>query len=190
MAWDFLELSKDWQNLAATCDAVSFGTLAQRNLVSRQTIQGFLNLVKPVCLRIFDVNLRENYFSMELIRESLNLADVVKLNHEELPQIVVMFAINSVTEIEQIKRLRGKFGLRLICVTRGSNGSLLVTEDEISENKGIKIEIADTIGAGDAFTAAIAHGILQGWNLAEINEKANQTGSFVASQTGAMPKFQ
>ncbi len=190
VAWDFLELSKAWQNLAHMCDAVCFGTLAQRNLVSGRTIQEFIKLVKPDCLRVFDVNLRQNYFSPEVIRDSLNLANVVKFNHEELPQIVEMFAINGLTEIEQIKRLGGKFGIRLICVTRGSKGSLLVTESEISENKGVKIEIADTIGAGDAFTAAMVHGILNGWNLDEINEKANQIGSFVASQTGAMPKFQ
>ena len=189
VAWDFLQLTEDWRDLAKTCDAVCFGTLAQRNAVSRQTIQEFMKLVKTDCLRIFDVNLRQNYYSPDVIKNSLNLANVVKLNHEELPKLAEMFAINSLNEIEQAKRLCGKFKIRFMCLTRGSNGSLLLTEDETSEHRGIKVEIADTIGAGDSFTAALTQGILRGCNLDEINEKANRVGAFVASQTGAMPDF-
>jgi fructokinase len=189
VAWDFLELNEDWNDLAKTCDAVCFGTLAQRNAVSRHTIQEFMKLVKTDCLRIFDVNLRQNYFSPDVIKDSLNLANVVKLNHEELPKLSEMFAINSLNEMEQAKRLCGKFKIKFMCLTRGGNGSLLLTEDETSEHCGIKVEIADTIGAGDSFTAAMSHGILRGWNLDEINVFANKVGAFVASQTGAMPDF-
>lgn len=189
VAWDFLELTENWRNLAKSCDAVCFGTLAQRNPVSRHTIQGFVKSVKTDCLRIFDVNLRQNYYSPEFIKDSLNLANIVKMNHEELPKLAEMFAINSLNEIEQAKRLCGKFKIRFLCLTRGGNGSLLLTEEETSEHCGIKVEITDTIGAGDAFTAAMSHGILLGWNLDEINEFANKVGAFIASQTGAMPSF-
>jgi fructokinase len=189
VAWDFLELNEDWRDLAKTCDAICFGTLAQRNAVSRQTIKEFLKLVKPNCVRIFDINLRQNYYSPEIIKDSLNLANVVKLNHDELAELSKMFAISNSDEIEKAKRLCGKFKIKFLCLTRGGNGSLLLTEDKMSEHRGIKVEIADTIGAGDSFSAAMSHGILRGWDLDEINEFANKVGAFVASQTGAMPPF-
>ncbi len=188
-AWDFLEFTEDWQDLAQNCDAVCFGSLAQRNSVSRETIQEFVKLTKPGCLRIFDVNLRQNYFSESVLFESLQLANIAKLNHEELPIIVEMFGTKGSNQIEQALNLRETFALRLVCLTRGGAGSLLIDETEISAHSGIKIEIADTIGAGDSFTATLADGILRGWSLVEINEKANRIGAFVASQTGAMPVF-
>jgi len=189
VAWDFLAMNDRLRDLAKKCDAVCFGSLAQRNAVARGTIREFLRLTRSAALRIFDVNLRQNYYSPEILRESLVLANVVKLNDAELPKICEMFAVEGANETERMKNLRGKFRLRLVCLTRGANGSLLVTENEISENGGVKTEIADTIGAGDAFTAALTHGLLRGWILDEINEKANRVGAFVASQTGAMPSF-
>ena len=187
VAWDFLELSDDWQKLAENCDAVCFGTLAQRNSVSRKTIQEFVRSIRG--LRIFDFNLRQNYYSREISDESLTLADVVKLNHEEFPVVTAMFALKGADIIEQARNLLEKYDLQLVCVTRGSNGSFLVTATEVSEHQGEKIEIADTIGAGDAFTATMTHGLLQGWDLDVINQKANKIGALVASQRGAMPAF-
>lgn len=190
VAWDHLDLTTDWRDLAKGCDAVCFGTLAQRNEFSRRTIQEFVKLTRRECLRIFDVNLRQNYYSAEILRESLESANVVKLNDEELPKICEMLAVEGGDETEKIKNLREKFDLRLICLTRGANGSLLSAANEASENGGVKVVIADTIGAGDAFTAALTHGLLRGWNLDEINVFANKVGAFVASQTGAMPSFE
>ncbi len=187
VAWDFLKLSDEWRKIAETSDAVCFGSLAQRNPVSQKTICEFINLTKK--LRIFDVNLRQQFFSPKVLRKSLNLANVVKLNHEELPIIAEMFEIKTINPIKTAQRLLAQFGLKLICVTRGANGSFLVTKKEISENAGLKIQVKDTIGAGDAFTAALAHGILRRWQLNEINEFANKVGAFVASNTGAMPIF-
>lgn len=187
VAWDFIEISEDWRDLAKKCDAVCFGSLAQRNSVSRETIYGFVNLTQS--LRVFDVNLRQKYFSKQILQDSFRLANVVKMNHEELPQIVKMFDIKTENQIESAKELLEKFALKLICVTRGGNGSLLLTQNEISEHKGLKIKIADTIGAGDAFTAAMTDGLLRGLDLHEINEKANKIGAFVASNFGAMPEF-
>jgi len=190
VAWDFLEMNDRLRDLAKSCDAVCFGTLAQRNAVARRTIREFTRLTRSDALRIFDVNLRQNYYSPEILRESFDLANVVKLNDEELPKICEMFAVEGANETEKAKNLRGKFRLRLVCLTRGANGSLLITENEVSENGGVKIEIADTVGAGDAFIAALTRGLLRDWELDVINEFANKVGAFVASKTGAMPDFE
>lgn len=186
VAWDFLESSDDWREIAANADAVCFGSLAQRGDISRKTIREFVELSKG--WRIFDVNLRQNYFSAEILCESLRLANIVKLNHEELPQIVEMFETAGADKIAQAENLREKFDLNYVCVTRGAAGSILIKSGEVSEHGGEKAEIADTIGAGDAFTAALTHGVLRDWKLSEINEFANRVGAFVASKTGAMPE--
>ena len=187
VAWDNLELSKKWREIAEKTDAVCFGSLAQRNEISRKTVREFVGLTKS--LRIFDVNLRQNYFSAEILRASFQLANVVKLNHEELPIVAELIEIEGDNLTEMAKNLREKFDLKMICVTRGANGSLLITKDNLSENVGLKIIVKDTIGAGDAFTAGMTHGILRGLPLDEINEFANKVGAFVASNTGAMPSF-
>ncbi len=187
VAWDFLDLSKNWREIAAKTDAVCFGSLAQRSEVSRRMIREFVSLTNG--LKIFDVNLRQNYFSAQVIRDSLTLANVAKLNHDELPIIAEMLEITGENQLIQAKNLREKFDLKFLCVTRGANGSLLISENEFSENAGLKITVKDTIGAGDAFTAAMTHGILRDWNLDKINEFANRVGAFVASNTGAMPDF-
>lgn len=189
VAWDFLELTANWRDLAFNCDAVCFGTLAQRNQGSRNTIHEFLSLTRRTAERVFDVNLRQNYFSQDILQDSLKAATIAKLNHEELPIVAETLKIRGLTETEQIRNIRERFDLKLICVTRGANGSLLVSEYDDSEHFGIEVEIVDTIGAGDAFTAAMVHGVLRGWNLDEINRNANQVASFVASQRGAMPAF-
>ncbi|MBS1796339.1 MAG: carbohydrate kinase [Acidobacteria bacterium] len=186
-AWDFLELSDDWRALAGRADAVCFGSLAQRGAVSRATVREFVGATRG--LRVFDVNLRQDFFSPEILGASFGLANVVKLNHEELPVIAKIFGVAETGLIEQARALLVKFDLRLICVTRGANGSVLTTPDEISAVGGRPIEVRDTIGAGDAFTAAMVNGLLRGRPLFEINEFANRTGAFVASQTGAMPEF-
>lgn len=187
VAWDFLEFSENWRGIAEKTDAVCFGSLAQRGKISRKTIREFVGISKG--LRIFDVNLRRHYFSKEILRESFHLANIVKLNHEELPIISGIFEIAGASLIEIAKKMLFEFDLKVICVTRGGNGSLLITKDTISEHKGLKIEIADTIGAGDSFTAGMTHGILRNWELDKINDFANKVGAFVASNTGAMPDF-
>lgn len=186
-AWDFLQLSEDWREIALNADAVCFGSLAQRNEVSHKTIRSFVELVKG--LRIFDVNIRQKYFSREIFQRSIELTNVVKLNHEELPIITEILKIRGATVQKCLEKIIKEFDLKLICLTRGANGSLLMTKDAVSEHKGLKIEVADTIGAGDAFTAAMTHGVLRNWELEKINEFANQVGTFVASKTGAMPDF-
>lgn len=190
VAWDFLEMSDALQELAERADAICFGSLAQRNEKSRETILEFLTYTRLESLRIFDVNLRQDFYNFEILRDSFSAANVVKLNHEELPKICKLFEIEGADEKEQAQNLYQHFDLNFLCLTRGGNGSLLISGDETDEHFGIKIEIADTIGAGDAFTAAMTHGILREWNLTRINDFANKIGAFVASQNGAMPSFE
>jgi len=187
VAWDYLEWAPPWQELAAKADAVCFGSLAQRSAESQSTIGSFLHATRPKAVRVFDVNLRQNFYSKQVLAESMKLATIVKLNHEELPKIMGLFELEGRGEKESAQRLRSAYNLRLICVTRGDGGSLLVSADECNEHAGIKIKVADTVGAGDAFTAALVHGYLRGIPLAQINETANRVGAWVASQSGATP---
>ena len=117
----------------------------------------------------------------------MKLATIVKLNHEELPKIMRFFELEHRGEEDSARRLLSSHDLKLVCVTRGNGGSLLVSADECSEHPGFKVKVADTVGAGDAFTAALVHGYLRRTSLAQINETANRVGAWVASQSGATP---
>jgi len=195
-AWDFLELSNDWVHLAERADALCFGSLAQRNPESRQTIQSLVAQASSSCVRVFDVNLRAPFYSNEAIQESLELATVLKLNEAEVPLILELLGlpVNEGGASEHLrrgaKRLLIEFPtLEMAAVTRGGHGSLLVRREEWHEHPGIPVKVADTIGAGDAFTAAMTHYLLRGAGLAMLNEAGNRWGSWVASQPGAMPEL-
>ncbi|HXR40691.1 MAG TPA: PfkB family carbohydrate kinase [Terracidiphilus sp.] len=198
-AWDFLELSDEWVRLAERADAICFGSLAQRSLESRQTIQTLAAQTSSKCVRVFDVNLRAPFFSGEVIQESLELATVMKMNDAEVPQVLSLLGLTggdgtaagearTDTLRAGAERLLGEFPtLEMVAVTRGGHGSLLVTRDEWHEHRGLPVKVADTIGAGDAFTAALTHYLLRGADLPTLNEAGNRWGGWVASQSGAMP---
>jgi fructokinase len=187
VAWDFLEFSESWKRLAQSAHAVCFGSLAQRSPVSRATILKFVDSTRPEALRIFDVNLRQSFYSDEIIASSLRRANVVKLNHEEVNVVAASLGFSRSDELSFSKRMLAEFQLQLICVTRGGNGSLLVRNTGSHEHQGFRVAVKDTVGAGDAFTAGLAHEILRGSSLEQINETANRMGAWVASQSGAMP---
>ena len=187
VAWDFLEWTAAWQQLAGTTDALCFGSLAQRSPQSRKTIRSFLRALRPEAIRIFDVNLRQNFYTTQVLAESMQLANIVKLNHEELPIMMHLLELGHRDEEDSARRLLKAYDLKLLCVTRGSKGSLLMSGDDCNEHSGFKVKVADTVGAGDAFTAALVHGYLRQTSLAQINEIANRVGAWVASQPGAMP---
>jgi fructokinase len=191
VAWDFFELSDEWKSEAARADAVCFGSLAQRSARSRDTIHALVGATRPECHRIFDVNLRAPFFDAEIVRESLNLASVMKMNDLEVPQVLALLGLRATESLrEGAERLIGEFpNLRLVAITRGGEGSLLVTPAEWHEHPGVPTKVADTIGAGDAFTAALTHYLLRGASLAVLNEAGNRWGSYVASQHGAMPEI-
>jgi len=193
-AWDFFELSERWLAEAAEVDAVCFGSLAQRSEHSQRTIQALLRATKMDCLRIFDVNLRAPFFTAEILRESLHRATVVKMNDAEVPQVLELLGLPKVASLrEGAESLLEQFGdlggLDMVAITRGGEGSLLVSGFDRHEHPGIPTRVADTIGAGDAFTAAMTHYLLRGAPLAVVNEAGNRWGSFIASQAGAMPEI-
>jgi fructokinase len=188
VAWDFLEWAPQWQRLAEQADAVCFGSLAQRSERSRATIGKFVLASRQRnAVRVFDVNLRQNFFSAQVLADSMRLATIVKLNHEELPRIMRLFELEHHREEDSARRLLSLHDLKLVCITRGNGGSLLISAGECSGHPGFRVKVADTVGAGDAFTAALVHGYLRGTSLAQINENANRVGAWVASQSGATP---
>jgi fructokinase len=182
VAWDVLEWSPKWEKLAATADAVCFGTLAQRSRTSRDTIMEFLKRTKAV--RIFDVNLRQHFYSAAIVRASIAMATIVKMNACELPIILKLLGLPR--SKNGAKRLL-EFGPKLVCVTRGSRGSVLLAGRQILEHPGFQIRVADTVGSGDAFTAGLVHEYLRGSSLERMSDTANRLGSWVATQSGGTP---
>jgi fructokinase len=189
VAWDFMECSPEWQSLAQSAQAVCFGTLAQRSSKSQETIHQFLKSTREETLRIFDLNLRQEFYSEQMITESLRLSDIVKLNREESTVLGKLLGLSNRApdDLSFCRELMQKFELRSVCVTYGSEGSLLCDELHEHRHSGFKVAIKDTVGSGDAFTAGLAHGMLNGRSLAEINDLANRMGAWVATSSGGMP---
>ena len=198
VAWDFLAPNSDALALAAEADAICFGSLAQRSAVSRNSIQKLVGAAPAKALRVFDINLRQQFYSQEVIERSLQLANVLKLNDDELPTVARMFGLHGSTE-NQIRQLARAFDLHLVALTRGSNGSLLYqtqsnaakaaqTDDGRWSNcRSRAVRVVDTVGAGDSFTAALVLGVLCKTDLDQINEIANDVARYVCSQAGATP---
>jgi len=187
VAWDRLQWTDDWRDLAQGADAVCFGSLAQRSEQSRATIRKFLGATLPGTLKVFDVNLRQSYYSQEVLAKSMRLADIVKLNDDELPKIMALNQIPHRDALTSAQRLIREYDLKVVCLTRGGKGSLLVREKDWSEHPGFRVQVADTVGSGDAFTAGLVHEYLHGASLDLMNEVANLVGAWVASEVGAMP---
>jgi fructokinase len=185
-AWDAIPFTDELATLAARADAVCFGTLGQRSPASRDTIRRFLEATKPDCLHAFDINLRQSYFDAEIIDTLLATADVVKLNNEELPVVAAMLEIDA-SGSDVFEYLLDRYGLRLIALTSGSRGSVLHAPGRRSEHPGRNVQVADTVGAGDAFTAATVIGLLKHHDLERINAFANTLAAHVCTKSGATP---
>lgn len=188
VAWDNFEWTSQWQELASRTAAVCFGSLAQRSERSRETIRLFLKNLRPNALKVFDVNLRQSFYSAEVLQESAKIADIMKLNQDELPKVAELLGYKANVKETAGPWLLRTCGLKLVCVTEGPSGSSLVAADGVHRHPGFPTEVADTVGAGDAFTAALIHHYLRGATLDEMNAAANRMGSWVASQVGATPK--
>jgi len=186
-AWDYITLGEESLKLARECSAVCFGSLAQRSRKSRESIYKFLENTKESCIKVFDINIRENYYSRDIIESSLNYANVLKLNDEELPIIIDMFNLSLVEDLA-LESLKNKFNLDLIIVTKGSDGSRLYrSKSDDSFTTPEKTEVVDTVGAGDSFTAAVVVGLLRGQSLDRINRDANRVAAFVCGFKGGTP---
>ena len=186
VAWDRIEVTPAGLDVVQSANAICFGTLAQRSSISRATIQQLVAATSKNALRIFDINLRQHFFTREIIAESLTLGNVLKVNETELPHLAALFDLRG-DERVQIATLAKQFHLQAVAYTRGGNGSLLFARDRWSDHPGIPTEVVDTVGAGDAFTAAMTLGLLADWDLDEINRRANAIAAYVASCAGATP---
>lgn len=188
VAWDNLAADPSALAAVAHVDAICFGTLAQRSSNAGAAIRSLVGATPKGAWRVFDVNLRQRYYTKSIIEESLALANVLKVNETELPVLAEMFALSG-SEREIISQLAQRHELELVAFTRGERGSLLHRSGRWSDHPGLPIKVADTIGAGDSFTAAMTLGVLAGWELGEVNEGAARVAAFVASQSGATPRL-
>lgn len=186
VAWDRLVVTPKSLNAVREADAICFGTLAQRGEPSRTSIQRLVAAASASALRVFDINLRQNYFSRDVIEASLRLANVLKLNDGELPVLAGLFNLTGSTR-SQMEQLAQRFSLQLTALTRGPAGSLLFQGGKWSDCPSKPIEIVDTVGAGDAFTAALVMGLLSKMDLNEMNEFADEVAGYVCSCAGATP---
>jgi len=185
-AWDRITADEAALASAAQADAVCFGSLAQRSEPARRAIRTLVSAARPGALRVFDVNLRPPFVDPAVIADSLGLADALKLNDQELPELVAMFGLPAGVR-ESMAELARRFGLSVVALTRGAGGALLLADGLWSENPGRPAAVCDTIGAGDAFTAALVVGLLAGRPLDEINRHANEVAAFVCSRPGGTP---
>jgi fructokinase len=165
-----------------------FGTLVQRNKISRDSLFDLIKKIKPRHI-FYDVNLRQNYFSKEIIKNSLNRASIVKLNDDEVKILSPLLFNKNLEEKDFAEKIIDTYGLKIAIITRGANGGLVVENNNSIEFPGIKVEVSDTVGAGDAFSAGFLHEYFKTNNLEKSAIFANKLGSFVASQQGAIPEY-
>jgi fructokinase len=187
VAWDYLAFDKALGELAARASALCFGTLAQRSPVSRDAIQRAIRAVRPGCLVVYDVNLRQHFYQRDWVEASLRASRVVKLNEDEVIELDKLLAFCAQDQVLFARALLDGYGLDTVCITRGERGCLLVDLNEVIDEPGTPVEVADTVGAGDAFTAALILGQVRGWPLKSRASFANAVGGLVASRPGAMP---
>lgn len=189
-AYDFPQLSStDFTALTAEHpDWIYFGTLQQMSVDARRLTAELL-ASNPKARRFYDVNLRPDSWNPELVQESMSRATVVKVNHAEVEAIAKMFATPFIGFEEFCRGYAKQFGWEAVCVTRGANGCVLLIGDQYVEAAGFAVEVADSVGAGDAFAAAFVHGLGNGWPTPRIADFANRIGALVASRPGAIPDW-
>lgn len=198
VAWDHIPLTDRMLAVAHDAQAICFGSLAQRSETSRRTIQAFLDAAPADALRVFDINLRQQWYTAEIIDESLRRANILKINDEELDVVATMLlgvptepgrliAEDSERTRTVCRELIARYSLRMLILTCGAIGSYVFTPDEESYIPTPKVQVADTVGAGDSFTATFVAQLLLGRSLREAHEKAVRVSAFVCTQAGAMP---
>ena len=189
VAWDFISYHEDIQQKVFEADIICFGTLAQRNNVFRITLEKILKTCKPGTLLVYDINLRQHYYNHAIIQNSLQLCNVLKMNKEELLIVCEILEITEEGDDKKVLHLMKRFNLKLVALTKGINGSLLVTTSDRSHLPTPQVKVKDTVGAGDAFTAAMIVGFANGNGLRKIHQKAVEISAFVCTREGAMPDF-
>lgn len=187
VAWDNIPFSDELKEIAQNTRAVCWGSLAQRNVVSRETINRFLDNTPDDCLRIFDINLRQNFYTKEIISENLKRCNVLKINDEELVIIGRLFGYPGLDMENKCWLILGKYNLDMLVLTCGVNGSYVFTPGAMSFQETPKVEVADTVGAGDSFTGTFCAGILKGKSVCEAHRQACRVSAYVCTQNGPMP---
>jgi len=187
VAWDYLSTGPALASLMGRAAAVCFGTLAQRTKPSRWAIYEALDATPRSCLIVYDVNLRQQWYHRDWIEPSLRRAKLVKLNDAEALVLAELFGLTSRDPVDLAHYFHDQFGVAACCITRGANGCLLVRGAEKVDQPGLPVDVVDTVGAGDAFTAALIVATLRAWPLATQAAFANRVGGLVASRPGAMP---
>lgn len=189
VAWDNIPFTPDMEAAAAACRAVCFGSLAQRSAVSRTTIHRFLAATPAGCLKIFDINLRQHFYTKEILSESIRLCDVLKINDEELSVVSRLFGLPAMGAEEACRRLIDEYGLRMVVLTCGATGSCVFAPGVKSCLATPAVDVADTVGAGDSFTASFTAALLAGKTIAEAHRLAVDVSAYVCTQHGAMPQL-
>ena len=191
VAWDNIPFTPALEELAKQTRAVCFGSLAQRSVVSRETINKFLDAMPDDNgqLRIFDINLRQNFYTKEILCNSMERCNILKINDEELVTVSRMFGYPGIDLQDKCWILLAKYNLKMLILTCGVNGSYVFTPGEISFVETPKVEVADTVGAGDSFTATFVAAILKGKKVSDAHKLAVEASAYVCTQNGAMPIF-
>lgn len=190
VAWDNIPFNDEIKAAAKNCRAVCFGSLAQRNIVSRQTIQQFLDATPEDCIKICDINLRQQFFSKEILEESFKRCNILKINDEELVVVTRMFGYQELDDAKICEKMVKEYNLQMLVLTCGTNGSHVFTADgKHSFQQTPKVEVADTVGAGDSFTGSFCAAILNGKPVEEAHRIAVEVSAYVCTQNGAMPKY-
>lgn len=189
VAWDNIPFTTLTEELAKRTNTVSFGSLAQRSDVSRKTIKNFLMCMPENSLKIFDINLRQHFYSKDLIDESLRLTNMLKINEEEIILVSQLLDYNLDNEQDIAKRLLDDYSLDILILTKGTDGSFVFTPKETSYQATPKVHVADTVGAGDSFTAAFVASYMNGQRLRDAHQLAVEVSAYVCTQHGAMPRL-
>jgi fructokinase len=189
VAWDNIPFTPEIEEVARNCKAVCFGSLAQRNVVSRENIHRFLDATPADCMKIFDINLRQQFYTKEVIQASLRRCNVLKINDEELDIVAEMFGYSNFSVEDKCQRLLKEYQLKMLVLTCGVNGSYVFAPDQKSFMETPKVEVADTVGAGDSFTGAFAASLLAGQTIQEAHQLAVKVSAFICTQKGAMHNF-
>ncbi|MCI5743863.1 carbohydrate kinase [Phocaeicola faecicola] len=188
VAWDNIPYTSALEGLAKQTKAICFGSLAQRSVVSRETINRFLDAMPDEdTLKIFDINLRQGFYTKEILCNSFRKCNILKINDEELVTVSRMFGYPGIDLQDKCWILLAKYNLKMLILTCGVNGSYVFTPGEVSFVETPKVEVADTVGAGDSFTAAFVSSILMDKTVREAHLRAVKTSAFVCTQNGAMP---
>ena len=187
VAWDNIPYTRELAQLALQCQAVCFGSLAQRSPVSRESIGLFLDAVPKDCLKVFDINLRQDFYDKEVLETSFRRCDILKINDEELVVMARMFNLPGLALEEKCRYLIKEYDLKMLILTCGVNGSYVFYEGGMSFLDTPKVKVADTVGAGDSFTGAFVGSLLTGKTVTQAHETAVKVSAFVCTQSGAMP---